>query len=144
MMTMSSLLTSMSQLTIVFSRPIYIAWFFGVILTLTLKEHFLMDLSKSLSCLMTLILFVNALPGWLPTNVIKKTFNMMTQYAQMPFSSILKKCFKSPNPALNVMHCNEPIATDTIQLDTPAINGGEMYAQIFVGTKTLLRQMFMA
>ena len=61
----------------------------------------------------------------------------------MPFNTILKKqCFKSPNPALNVMHCNEPIGTDTIQSDTPANDGGEMYAHIFVGTKTLLTDIY--
>lgn len=50
----------------------------------------------------------------------------------------LKKWFKSPYPALNVHHDgNEPVATDMVFSDTPAINGGEKYAQIFVGTESL-------
>jgi hypothetical protein len=39
---------------------------------------------------------------WLPTDIIKKTFKVTTQYAQMPLNTILRKCFKSPNPAVNV------------------------------------------
>jgi hypothetical protein len=40
--------------------------------------------------------------AWLPTDIIKKTFQVTTQYARMPLSTILRKCFKSPNPAVNV------------------------------------------
>jgi hypothetical protein len=56
----------------------------------------------------------------------------------MPLNTVLRKCFKSPNPVVNVQRCDEPIATDTIQSDVPAINGGEKYAQIFVGMKSLV------
>jgi hypothetical protein len=38
----------------------------------------------------------------LPINIIKKTFKVTTQYARMPLNTILNKCFKSPNPAVNV------------------------------------------
>jgi hypothetical protein len=51
-------------------------------------------------------------------------------------STILKKCYKSLNPALNVRPRDEPVATDTIYSDTPAINCGITSAQLFVGTKT--------
>jgi len=37
---------------------------------------------------------------------------------------------------------NKPIATNTIYSDTPTIDGGEIYAQIFVGTKTLLTDIY--
>jgi hypothetical protein len=40
--------------------------------------------------------------AWLPTDIIKKTFDVTTQYAWMPLNTILRKCFKSPNPAVNV------------------------------------------
>jgi hypothetical protein len=40
--------------------------------------------------------------AWLPTNIIKKTFKVTTQYARMPLNTILRKQFKSPNPAVNV------------------------------------------
>jgi transposase InsO family protein len=76
--------------------------------------------------------------AWLPTNIIKKTFDITTQYARMPLNTILRKRFKSPNHAVNVCRRDEPMATDTIQSDVPAIDGGEKYAQIFVGTKSLV------
>jgi hypothetical protein len=56
----------------------------------------------------------------------------------MPLNTILRKCFKSPNHVVNVQRCDKPVATDTIQSDVPAIDGGEKYAQIFVGTKSLV------
>ena len=40
------------------------------------------------------------------------------------------------------MWCSEPVATDTIQLDTLAINGGETYAQIFIGTCSLITDVY--
>jgi hypothetical protein len=74
--------------------------------------------------------------GWLPVDAIKKTFEHTTQLARMPMSTILKKRYKSPNPALNVRPRDEPVATDTIYSDTPAIDCGITSAQLFVGTKT--------
>jgi hypothetical protein len=76
--------------------------------------------------------------AWLPTVIIKKTFDVTTQYARMPLNTILRKCFMSPNPVVNVCRRDEPMATDTIQSDVPAIDGGEKYAQIFVGMKSLV------
>jgi hypothetical protein len=74
--------------------------------------------------------------GWLPVDAIKKMFECTTQLAHMPMSTILKKQFKSPNPALNVHPRDEPVATNTIYSDTPAIDCGITSAQLFVGTKT--------
>jgi hypothetical protein len=74
--------------------------------------------------------------GWLPIDAIKKTFERTTQLTRMPMSTILKKRYKSPNPALNVRPRDEPVATDTIYSDTPAIDCGVTTAQLFVGTKT--------
>jgi hypothetical protein len=74
--------------------------------------------------------------GWLSIDAIKKTFEHTTQLACMPMSTILKKQYKSPNPALNVHPRDEPVATDTIYYDTPAIDCGVTSAQLFVGTKT--------
>jgi hypothetical protein len=76
--------------------------------------------------------------AWLTTDIIKKTFDVTTQYARMPLNTILQKRFKSPNPAVNVRRHDEPVAADTIQSDVPAIDGGEKYVQIFVGTKSLV------
>jgi hypothetical protein len=66
----------------------------------------------------------------------KETFECTTQLACMPMSTILKKWYKSPNPALNLHPRDESVATDTIYFDTPAINCGITSAQLFVGTKT--------
>jgi hypothetical protein len=74
--------------------------------------------------------------GWLPIDAIKKTFEHTTQLARMPMSTILKKQYKSANPALNVHPRDEPVATNTIYSDTPAIDCGVTSAQLFVGTKT--------
>jgi hypothetical protein len=88
--------------------------------------------------------------GWMPTKTVKKTFETTTpQYARMPNSTILKKQYKSPFPespfpALNVK-CradDEPVATDTVFSDTPAIDSGERCAQIFVGTETLVTDVY--
>ena len=40
------------------------------------------------------------------------------------------------------MCCNEPVATNMIESDTPAIDGGEKYAQILIGTKTLIMNVY--
>ena len=62
--------------------------------------------------------------AWLPVETIKKTFQATTQYARIPMSTILKKHYKSPFPAMNVHRRNEPIATDTVSSDTPATGSG--------------------
>jgi hypothetical protein len=74
--------------------------------------------------------------SWLPIDAIKKTFKHTTQLACMPMSTILKKQYKSPNPALIVHPRDEPVATDTIYSNTPGIDCGITSAQLFVGTKT--------
>ena len=80
--------------------------------------------------------------GWLPTDVIKKTFEITTQYARIPMSTVLKKHYRSPFPALNVHRRNEPVATDTVYSDTPAVDDGSTSAQIFVGTESLLTDVY--
>jgi hypothetical protein len=60
----------------------------------------------------------------------------------MPSDTILKKYYKSPFPALNVKPRDEPVATDTIFSNTPAIDGGKTCAQIFVGTETLVTDVY--
>jgi hypothetical protein len=74
--------------------------------------------------------------GWLPIDAINKTFEHTTQPAHMPMSTILKKQYKSLNPALNVRPRDEPVATDTMYSDTLVIDCGITSAQLLVGTKT--------
>ena len=73
---------------------------------------------------------------------IKKTFENTTQYARIPHGIILKKHYKSPFPALNVKRRDEPVATDTVFSNTLSIDGGETCAQIFVGTETLVTDVY--
>jgi hypothetical protein len=80
--------------------------------------------------------------GWMNTKTIKKTLEQTTQYARMPNDTILRKHYKSPFPALNVQRCDEPVATDTVYSNTPAIDGSETCAQIFVSTETLVTDVY--
>ena len=56
----------------------------------------------------------------------------------MPMSTHLQKSYKAPFPACNVWQQNEAVASDEVFSDTPAIDGGETSAQIFVGTESLV------
>ena len=79
---------------------------------------------------------------WLSSKVTKKMVNLTMQYARTPTSTILKKKFKSPFLVFNVKHRYESVATDTIYGNTPAIDDGSILAQIFIGTKTLITDIY--
>jgi hypothetical protein len=49
---------------------------------------------------------------------------------------------KSPNPAMNVPQRFEPVATDSVYANAPAINNGCTAAQFFVGRKTLVCDVY--
>ncbi len=49
---------------------------------------------------------------------------------------------KAPFPANNTLRRDEDVATDKIYSRTPAIDGGELGAQIFVGRKTLVSDVY--
>jgi hypothetical protein len=74
--------------------------------------------------------------GWISADIIQKTFEHTTQYARLPTGTILKKAFRSPNPALNVYRRNEDVACDIVYSDVPAIFDGSTAAVIFVGTSS--------
>ena len=76
--------------------------------------------------------------GWLPIDTIKRTYELTTQYGRIPMSTILKKRYKAPNPALNVYRRDESVATDTFFADTPAIDSGVTCAQFFVGCDSMV------
>ena len=80
--------------------------------------------------------------GWLSTEVIKKTFSLTTQYGTIPKSEILQKRYKSPNPVLNIPRRDEPVATDTVYADEPAIDNGATSAQFFVGTESMVTDVY--
>ena len=57
-------------------------------------------------------------------------------------ATCLLKHYKSLFPACNIHRHNKPIATDTIYSDTPAIDSGCKCTQIFVGTKTMVTNVY--
>jgi hypothetical protein len=70
-------------------------------------------------------------------DTIKRTFEATTQYARSGWiTGHIYETHKSPFPALNVRRRNEPVATNTIYADTPAIDDGSMAAQFYVGIDT--------
>ena len=80
--------------------------------------------------------------GWLPEDLIKKTFGVMTRYARNIVRLPFCHHFKTRFPALNNRQQSEPVATDTFFVDTPAVDCGAKCAQIFVGRKTLVTDAY--
>ena len=80
--------------------------------------------------------------GWLGVDVIKQTFKNTTQYARIPVGTLLKRVFKSANPALNIPRRDEPTACDIVYADTPAVDDGSTAAVLFVGTKSQVTDVY--
>ena len=78
----------------------------------------------------------------LPVKVIKKTFESTTQYARIPVSMVLHKHYKAPFPTLNMLQKDEAIAIDIVYHNTPPIDNRGTSAQIFVGIKTFLTNVY--
>ena len=82
--------------------------------------------------------------GYIPAKVVRNTYKHSTQHGVLPPSSHLQKRFKSPKPLLNLHRRNEADATDQIFSDTPAIDGGETSAHIFVGHDSKIVDVYKA
>ncbi len=80
--------------------------------------------------------------AWAPLDIIKRTFSATTQYARNVYHLPFRKHFKSRFPALNVHRHQEPVATNTVYADTPAIDDGSTCAQIFVGHESLVTDIY--
>ena len=80
--------------------------------------------------------------GWAPAETIRRTFDVTTQYARGRVSDTLKHHWRSRFPACNVKRRNEPVATDTVFSDTPAVDSGVKAAQLFVGRKSLVADVY--
>ena len=80
--------------------------------------------------------------GWLSSDIIKHTFERTTQYARLPSGTLLKRSFKSSNPALNVTRRNESVACDIVYSDVPAIDNGSTAAVIFTGLDTQVTDVY--
>ena len=48
----------------------------------------------------------------------------------------------SGNPVFDIPQRNEPVATDTVFSNTPAINDGSTMAQLFVGKDTIVCDVY--
>jgi hypothetical protein len=57
-------------------------------------------------------------------------------------SETLKQHWRFRFPACNVKRRNEPVATDTVFSDTPAVDCGVTAAQIFVGRESLVADVY--
>jgi Reverse transcriptase (RNA-dependent DNA polymerase) len=78
-----------------------------------------------------------------PAEKVRKTFDATTQFAGNIISGKnILQTLKAPYPALNVPRRNEPVATDTVFAEEPAYYGGATMAQIFVGRKSLVVDIF--
>ena len=80
--------------------------------------------------------------GWVNSDIVKQTIDQTTQWGVALDSFPMKRHLKSRNPALNVPRRHEPVATDTIFSDTPAVNSGVKQAQVFVGRESLVADVY--
>ena len=53
----------------------------------------------------------------------------------------MRRHIKSSNPALNIPR-HEPVATDTVFSNTPAVDSSVKQAQVFVGNDTLVADAY--
>ena len=76
--------------------------------------------------------------GWVNVDTVQKTMEQSTQWGvSIPNTFPMKKHLKSRDPALNIPRRHEPVATDTVFSDTPAVDSGVKQAQVFVGRDPL-------
>ena len=54
----------------------------------------------------------------------------------------MERHLKSRNPAVNVPRRHEPVATDTIFSDIPAVDSGVKQGQVFVGRDSLVADVY--
>jgi hypothetical protein len=80
--------------------------------------------------------------GWVSADTVQKTIMATTQFAREVYNAPMRKHFKSRFPALNVHRRNEAVATDTIWSDTPAVDNGAKFAQLFVGRRSLVTDIY--
>jgi hypothetical protein len=80
--------------------------------------------------------------GWAPADTIKRTFAVTTQFTRGRVSDTLKQHWRSRFPACNVKRRSEPIVTDTVFIDTPAVDSGVTAAKIFVERESLVAYVY--
>ena len=81
--------------------------------------------------------------GWVNVDTVQKTMEQSTQWGvSLPNTFPMEKHLKSRNPALNISRRHEPVATDTVSSDTPAVDSDVKQAQVFVGGDTLVADAY--
>ena len=81
--------------------------------------------------------------GWVNVDTVQKTMEQSTQWGvSIPNTFPMKNHLKSRNPALNHPRRHEPVATDTVFSDPPAVDSGVKQAQVFVGRDTLVADAY--
>ena len=80
--------------------------------------------------------------GWVNVDTIRDTFKHTTQSGASVGTFPMRKHLKSRNPVLNIPRRHEPVATDTVYSDTPAIDSGVRQAQLFVGMESLVSDIY--
>ena len=53
--------------------------------------------------------------AWLDPKIVEHTLQHSTQLARLPMGTMMKRAFKSQNPALNVVRRSEPVACDNLK-----------------------------
>ena len=75
--------------------------------------------------------------GFAPIPVIKETMQRTTQFARNVLERTpMRRHLRTRFPAANVARRNEAVATDTVYSDTPAVDNGSTYAQVFIGRES--------
>ena len=75
--------------------------------------------------------------AWVNVDTVQKTMEQSTQWGvSIPNTFLMKRHLKSRNPA------HEPVTTDTVFSDTPAVDSGVKQAQVFVGRDTLVADAY--
>ena len=59
-----------------------------------------------------------------------------------PMSTLIKRHYILPFPALNAHRRNKSVATDTIYSDTPVVASGATQAQFYLGQQSLVCDVF--
>ena len=81
--------------------------------------------------------------SWVNIDTFQITMEQSTQWGvSIPNTFPMKKNLNSRNPTLNIPRRHEPVATDTVFSDTPAVDSGVKQAQVFVGRDTLVADAY--
>ena len=70
------------------------------------------------------------------------THLVMGSLVSIPNTFPMRKHLKSRNPVLNIPRRHEPVVTDAIFSDTPAVDSGVQQAQVFVGRDTFIADAY--